>query len=272
MEPNHPRTDIPSVLVLAGLDPTGGAGIQADIEAIASQGAHACPVVTALTVQDTDNVMAVQAVEGTTIAQQARAVLEDVPVAAVKIGMLGSTEIVEVVHSLLRDYPDLPVVLDPVLAAGGGYELADDELVDAIGSLLLPQTTVLTPNTPEIRRLAPEADSVQAAAMALLEQGVEYVLATGTHDNTDDVVNRLFGGNRLLEDYRWPRLEGRYHGSGCTLASAIAGLLSQGHEPLTAIQQAQTYAWATLKNGFRAGMGQLLPNRFYWAMAEEESS
>ena len=269
MEMNQPRTDIPSVLVLAGLDSTGGAGIQADVEAIASQGAHACPVVTALTVQDTTNVMEVQPVDAALITQQARAVLEDVPVAAVKIGMLGSAEVVEVVHSLLRDYPDLPVVLDPVLAAGGGRELASDDLIDALSSLLLPQVTVLTPNTPEIRRLVPEADSIRAAAMALQERGVEFVLATGTHDNTEAVVNRLFGGNRLLEDYRWPRLAGEYHGSGCTLASAVAGLLAQGHEPLTAIEQAQTYAWGTLKNAFRAGMGQLLPNRFFWAMSEE---
>ncbi|HKF94686.1 MAG TPA: hydroxymethylpyrimidine/phosphomethylpyrimidine kinase, partial [Gammaproteobacteria bacterium] len=156
------QTRIPVVLVLAGLDPTGGAGIQADIEAIASMGAHAAPVATAITVQDTADVVGYTSLSAGLVIQQARAVLEDIPVAAIKIGMTGSVEITEAIHTLLNDYPDLPVVLDPVLMAGGGRALADESLIAAMKTLLLPQATIITPNAHEARALAPEADTLDA--------------------------------------------------------------------------------------------------------------
>mgnify|MGYP000629815250 CR=1 FL=1 len=142
--------------------------------------------------------------------------------------------------------------------------------VIGMASLLLPQTTVLTPNSLEARALAPEADSLDACAMALLDRGVEFALVTGTHENTPEVTNRLYANRRLLETFSWDRLPDSYHGSGCTLASSIAGLLAQGLEPFTAIHEAQEYTWETLKNGYRIGMGQHLPNRFFWAMGEED--
>jgi hydroxymethylpyrimidine/phosphomethylpyrimidine kinase len=153
---------LPIVMTLAGNDPTGGAGIQADIEAIASMGCQAAPVITALTVQDSRNVMRFEAVDTALVIEQARAVLEDMPVAAFKLGMLGSTENVEAIHTLLTDYDQIPVVLDPILRAGGGSDLADEELLDAMRTLLFPQTTVLTPNSQEARRLAPEGDTLDA--------------------------------------------------------------------------------------------------------------
>lgn len=260
----------PVVLVFAGLDPTGGAGLSADIEAIISQGCHAAPIATALTVQDTRNVIGVGAVDALLVVEQARALLEDVPVAVIKLGMLGSAAMVEAIHTILRDYPQIPVVLDPVLRAGGGTELADEELIEAMRELLIPQTTILTPNSEEARRLAPGADNLHACALSLLEQGSEYVLITGTHEPTLEVENLLFGGRRLLETYTWPRLAESYHGSGCTLASAIAGLLAQGHEPMTAIHQAQDYTWQTLEQAYRLGGGQLIPNRLFWGSGEEE--
>lgn len=263
------QTQVPVVMSFAGLDPSGGAGLQADIEAIASQGCHAAPVATALTVQDTRNVHRLEPVEPMLVVQQARAVLEDMPVKAFKLGLLGSVEVVEAVHSILVDYPHLPVVFDPVLAAGGGRELADEELIDALRELLLPQATLITPNSIEARRLAPEADSLQACAMALLELGSEFVLITGAHEPTEAVENHLYGGHRLLEAFSWPRLNGSFHGSGCTLASAIAGMLAQGNEPFSAVHQAQEYTWHALAEGYVAGMGQRLPNRFFWAAGGE---
>ncbi len=260
----------PVVLVFAGLDPTGGAGLSADIESIISQGCHAAPIATALTVQNTRNVLGVGAVDAMLVVEQARALLEDMPVAAIKIGMLGSAGMVEAIHTLLREVPQVPVVLDPVLRAGGGTDLADEELIEAMRELLLPQTTVLTPNSPEARRLAPDADNLHSCALSLLEQGSEYVLITGTHEPTAEVENLLFGGHRLLETYTWPRLPESYHGSGCTLASAIAGLLAQGHEPMTAIHQAQDYTWQALEQAYRLGRGQLIPNRLFWGGGEEE--
>lgn len=262
----------PVVMVFSGVDSTGGAGIQADIESLASLGCHAAPVVTAITVQDTQNVISFAAVDANLVIEQARAVLEDMTVAAFKIGMLGSVENVEAVHTILTDYSNIPVVLDPIILAGGGGMLADDDLIDAMVNLLFPLTTVLTPNSREARALAPEADSLEACAQELLEAGCEYVLITGTHERTTEVINTLHSNRRLLESYAWERLPNSYHGSGCTLAAAIAGLLAHGLDPLAAVHEAQDYAWQSLKHGYRAGMGQHIPNRFFWAQSEEDGA
>ena len=266
-----PQTQqIPVVMCFSGLDSTGGAGIQADIEAIASMGCHAAPVVTALTIQDTQRVIDYTPVDTSLFIAQARAVLEDMPVSAFKIGMLGDVHIIEALHTLLIDYPDIPVVLDPVLAGGGGGALSTRETIDAITNLLLPQVTVLTPNSIEARTLAPECDTLEACGQGLLDKGCEFVLLTGTHEDAEHVENRLFGNHRLLETFTWERLPHSYHGSGCTLAATIAGLLAQGLEPFTAIHEAQEYTWEALRHGYRVGMGQLLPNRLFWARGEED--
>ena len=266
-------SDIPSVpvtMVFAGTDPSGGAGLQADIETLVSLGVHPAAVVTAITVQDSQRLMRFEALDATLVIEQARAVLEDMPIGAFKIGMLGSVEIVEAVHSLLMDYPDAPVVLDPLIRAGGGGELASDELIDAMVNLLFPLATVLTPNSDEARAFAPEADNLDACAQELLELGSEYVLITGSHENTPYVENRLYSDHQLLETFTWERLPHHYHGSGCTLASAIAGLLAQGLEPFHAIHEAQEYTWNALKYGQRIGMGQHIPNRLFWAQGGDE--
>jgi hydroxymethylpyrimidine/phosphomethylpyrimidine kinase len=261
-------------LILAGNDPSGGAGLAADIETLVSLGCHPAPVVTALTVQDTRDVRALLPVDAESVLAQARAILDDMPVAAFKIGVIGSADNAAAIHSLLTAHPAIPVVLDPVLAAGGGTELADKSLIELIQTLLLPLTTVLTPNSLEARRLAPEADTLNACAIALLARGCQYVLISGGHEPGEEVINALYGNNRLLETFRWPRLPHQYHGSGCTLAAAIAALLAQGHElysgsPNSAIYRAQNYTWQSLQAGYRAGSGQLLPNRLFWAAASE---
>lgn len=261
-------------MTLAGNDPTGGAGVAADIETLVSLGCHPAPVITALTVQDTHNVHALLPIDPEQILAQAQAVLNDMPVAAIKIGVIGNADNAIALRALLDACPHLPVILDPVLAAGGGTELADAELIEAIQTLLLPMTTVLTPNSLEARRLAPEADTLEACAMALLARGCRYALITGGHEteSSTEVVNRLYGNNRLLETHHWPRLSNNYHGSGCTLAAAIAALLAQSHEPspldesiLSIVYRAQDYAWRSLQAGYRAGGGQWLPHRLYWA-------
>lgn len=260
---------LPVVMVFAGTDPSGGAGIQADIETLSSLGCHVCPIITAVTVQDTQQLFSFQAMDATLIIEQARAVLEDVPVSAFKIGMIGSAENAEAIHSILLDYPDIPVVLDPLIAAGGGGELADDDLIDTMVDLLFPLTTVLTPNSEEARAFAPEADTLDACAQELLELGSEFILITGAHEGTPNVVNNLYSESQLLENYTWDRLPGAFHGSGCTLASAIAGLLSQGLSPTTAILEAQEFTWETLNNSYRIGMGQSIPSRLFWATGDD---
>jgi len=174
------------------------------------------------------------------------------------------------VHSILTDYSNIPVVLDPIILAGGGGMLADEDIIDAMVNLLFPLTTVLTPNSHEARALAPEADSLEACAQELLEAGCQYVLITGTHERTVEVVNTLYGNRRQLESYAWERLPNSYHGSGCTLAAAVAGLLAHGLDPVAAVHEAQDFTWQSLKYGYRVGMGQHLPNRLFWAQSEED--
>ncbi len=258
----------PVVMAFSGNDPTGGAGIQADIEALTSMGCHTAPIITSLTIQDTQDIQGYVPIDASLLVQQARAVLEDMPVAAFKIGMLGSVEVIEAVHTILTDYADIPVILDPVLVAGSGTEISDEEMIDAITTLLLPQTTILTPNSIEARILAQEADSLEACAQELLEMGCEYVLITGTHEATSNVTNTFYGNQRQLETFTWERLPESYHGSGCTLAAAIAGLVAQGMEPFNAVHEAQEYTWESLRAGYRLGMGQFLPNRLFWAREE----
>ena len=256
---------LPIVLTIAGNDPTGGAGLSADVEAILSQGCHALPVVSCVTVQDTCDVLAVETLHPDLLVQQARAVLEDLPVDAIKIGLLSSEENIEAVHEILADYGDIPVVLDPIISAGGGTLLCDESAIDAMRELLFPYVTLLTPNTEEARLLVPGCDNAQSAISSLLEMGCEWVLLTGTHDNTREVINRLYSDKGEHREFSWPRLEHSYHGSGCTLSSAIAGLLAQGLDIVDAVTQAQDYTWRSLQNGYRLGMGQLHPNRLFWA-------
>jgi len=265
----------PAVLTLAGSDPSGGAGIQADILTLASLGCHPLSVITAITVQDTVGVDDFLVMEADWVNDQARFLLEDIPVLVFKIGMLGSVENVAVVSQLIADYPDVPVVLDPVLRSGGGHELADDDLIAAMRDLLIPQVSLITPNSMEARRLAlndPDEDeelSLDECARRLLALGCPHVLITGTHENTKEVINTLYSPDGLVRSDRWERLPGSYHGSGCTLASAIAGMLATGLMLPEAVREAQEYTYQSLVAGFRPGMGQFIPDRMFWAREDE---
>lgn len=267
----------PQVLVFAASDPSSGAGIQADLLTLASLGCHPLTALTALTVQDTTGVLSVHPVAAELLEQQARTVLEDMPVVAFKIGVLGSVENVVTVAEILSDYPEIPLVFDPVLTSGRGDELSGEEIIAAMRELLLPQTTLLTPNAPEARRLAESDDDegeppIDVCAQRLIEMGAQYVLITGTHENTAQVINTLYGPDGIIRRDEWERLPGNYHGSGCTLASAIAGCMAGGASIEDAVRDAQDYTWQTLKNGFRGGMGQFIPDRFFWARGNEEES
>ncbi len=266
----------PLVMSFAASDPSGGAGLQADLLTIASMGCHPLSVITAITVQDTARVDEVLAIDAEWVADQARMLLEDVPVAAFKLGMMGSPESIAVIAEILADYPDIPVILDPVLASGRGDELANEDMLDAMRELLIPQTTIITPNSMEARRLALDENdeeddpSLDECAKRLLHTGCEYVLITGTHEQTPKVINTLYGTRGVLRSDSWARLPGIYHGSGCTLASAIAALLAQGVDVPDAVKEAQEYTWQTLNAGFRPGMGQHIPDRLFWARGEED--
>ena len=267
----------PIVLSFAGSDSTGGAGIQADILTLASMGCHPLTVITAVTVQDTAGVDDMMPLDPEWVADQARAVLEDMPVHVFKIGLLGSVEIITAIAEVVSDYPNIPLVLDPVLASGRGDDLASEEMVAAMRELLLPQATIITPNSIEARRLAQDDEDdddiphLNQCASRLLHLGCEYVLITGTHENTSQVVNHLYGTGGVVRTDSWDRLPGSYHGSGCTLASAIAASLANGLPIAEGVYEAQEYTWQSLKAGFRPGMGQYLPDRLFWARDDTEA-
>ena len=280
MRQDSPELLPPIVLSFAASDPTGGAGIQADIMTLASMGCHPLTVITAITVQDTAGVEDILAIDPDWVSDQARSLLEDVPVAAFKLGLLGSVENIVAIAEIIADYPDIPLIFDPVLASGRGDQFANEDMVDAMLELLLPQTTIITPNSLEARRLTLSEENedqdedaaggreyadLAECARRLIVAGSEFVLITGTHENTEQVANTLYGSHGMVRSDKWERLPGSYHGSGCTLASAIAANLANGLEMAEAVKDAQEYTWQALAAGFRPGMGQHLPDRFFWA-------
>jgi hydroxymethylpyrimidine/phosphomethylpyrimidine kinase len=275
MDPSESSALPPIVLAFAATDPSGGAGLQADVLTLASMGCHPLTVVTAATIQDTMGIEEIMALDPEWVADQARCVLEDMPVTAIKIGVLGSIENITAIAEVVSDYPEVPLILDPVLASGRGDELATDEMISALRELLIPQTTIITPNSHEARRLVQEDGEEELdlaeCAHRLLALGCEYVLITGTHENTAQVVNTLYGQEGLIRTDSWDRLPGSYHGSGCTLASAIAATIANGLNIADAVKDAQEYTWQTLKAAFRPGMGQYIPDRLFWAREDDST-
>lgn len=252
----------PSVLVIAGNDPSGGAGIQADIQAITAAGVHPAPVISALTVQDTRNAYELRPVDPELIRAQASRVLEDLQVRAIKLGVLANSAIAAAVATLLAQTGTLPVVLDPVLVAAGGGRLAEEDLLQTLLEKVAPAATIITPNAAEIRALAPTASDHAARARDLTNRGTDYVLVKGGDEDTPDVVNILFDRGGEIDRYVYPRLPHSYHGSGCTLASAIAARLALGQNIPDAVASAQDYTFESLRRGFKPGRGQHIPNRW----------
>ncbi len=263
----------PVVLAIGGHDPSGGAGLQADIEAVAAQGVHALTLITCLTEQDSCNVQALHPIAPELLSRQAALLQADSPLDAIKIGLLGSRETSEAVTDLIRAHPAIPVILDPVLAAGGGSDLAGEELLLSLRGSLLPLCDLITPNIPEAIRLSGlESDaSPQDCADQLLALGAKAVLITGTHDSAaaDTITHRLFRPGMAPLSSSWQRLPGEYHGSGCTLTSAIAARLALGEPLEKAVQQALEFSWQALRHAFRSGRCQATPNRMFQLEKEE---
>ncbi|HSW12449.1 MAG TPA: hydroxymethylpyrimidine/phosphomethylpyrimidine kinase [Solimonas sp.] len=240
------------VLCLSGHDPTGGAGIHADIEAIGALGGHALSIITANTVQDSHNVSRVAAVAPILLAAQLEALIDDCRIGAIKIGLLGDAAQLD---PILRAIERLrvPVVLDPVLRAGGGTALVRSELLLAMQERLLPRIDVLTPNAAEAR--------VLGGVERLLDSGLKHLLVTGGDEPGDSVVNTWHRRGAAALVFEWPRLQQRFHGAGCTLASAIAALLAQGRPVEAALEEAQRYTHGTLERAWAVGSGRLIPGR-----------
>jgi hydroxymethylpyrimidine/phosphomethylpyrimidine kinase len=250
------------VLAIAGSDSGGGAGIQADIKTITMLGGYAATAVTAVTVQDTLGVSAIHAVPAEIVAAQIRSVLADIGADAIKIGMLGDAATVEAVADALEGV-SAPIVLDPVMVAKGGAALLEGEAVFALVERLLPMAALVTPNVPELAALTDteigdEADML-LAAQELLGQGPRAVLAKGGHLDGPEVIDWLVGHNRQTR-FAGPRIDSRNtHGTGCTLASAVATGLAQGLALDAAVVRARDYVARAIAAapGLGAGHGPL---------------
>lgn len=251
----------PIVLCLSGHDPSGGAGIQADIEAILAQNCHAAPTVTALTVQNTVDVSDFKVLDREWVLAQANAVLQDMPVAAIKLGMLGNMEMVDTVIEIASQNSQLPLICDPVLRAGGGGTLGKGDIAYALREKLLPLATITTPNLPEARILAelPEGSADQCAEKLL--KYCSHLLIKGGHEDAPEVTNRLYTQQGEQHLFTCARLPGNYHGSGCTLASALAARIALGEELVSAVKSALDYTWRTLRDAEAPGHGQYIPRR-----------
>ena len=250
----------PVILVIAGHDPTGGAGIQADIETIAALGGHAICLITTLTSQNSSNLFSLKPIDPEYIERQFQLLVNDFSIAAVKVGLIGSIDMVGALEKMLIQLPGIPVVVDPVLAAGGGQSVANSELIAAFNTKILPLTTLLTPNLPEACQLTNLSDPDQCA-LKLLEFGSKHILITGTHEETKNVVNRLYFSKTEKLFLEANRLPMQYHGSGCTLSSAIATFLARKYSISDAVKLAQEFTFNSLENADKPGQGQYFPVR-----------
>lgn len=247
---------------MAGHDPSGGAGIQADIETIASHGCHAVTVITALTTQNTSEFMKSIPVNADDFQEQINLVLAEMPVSACKIGLIADLGILTAIEKTLASLKSIPVVLDPVINAGSGEKIMTEDVCVSLYEKLMPFTTVITPNSLEARKLSGSDDLEQAAA-GFIRRGCDAVLITGTHEPDAKVINTLYRKDKPPVRCKWERLPGNYHGSGCTLSSAIAVHLARGEAIDQAIVMAQEYTWQTLKHGTLLGKNQFHPDRFF---------
>ena len=253
----------PTVLCFSGLDPSGGAGLQADIEAIGQSGAHAAIACTALTIQNSQQVFGFEATSKELLLAQAHAVVGDLPIQCVKSGMLGTTDNIAALAEFLREHPEYRYVLDPVLVANSGGSLGDQATLVKAFVELIPLATILTQNTVELRALTGEQD-LEAATQKLFAMGAKAVLVKGGHEDTADYIrNALYIDGEFVAESHCPRLAGEYHGSGCSLASFIAGRLAMGDELKIAVQHAETWLFGVLKQAETpVPNGQKIPKRF----------
>ncbi len=261
----------PLVLTFGATDPVGAIGIQSDLASFAAMGCHGLSVVTAILIGDTTGIEDMQAIDADWVADQARVVLEDMPVAAFKVSTVGSIESVSVIAEIVSDYPDIPLILDPFLSALPDQGPEGEDLLIAIRELLIPQTTLLLASTVELARLAETwretsaEDMMIADALRIIELGCEYLFLTGTPTDVHDVANTLFDDSGVIRQDNWQRISGTFSGAGSTLSATIAAMLANGLDVPEAVFEAQEFTIASIANAQRLGMGKLVPDRYFWA-------
>lgn len=266
----------PSVLCFSTTDPSGGDGLQADVLTIASMGCHPLAVVCAVAVRDTRGVEDVIALDPDALADQARAVLEDVPVRAFKLGMAGGVENLAVIAEVLSDYPEVPLIVEVSLTQRGDGDVGAEEYAEALLGLVVPQAMVLVVGRHDLARLHDYCDvdithsgsSADESASHLLGLGVDYVLMTGAAEPGPQIVNVLFGPQGRVRTDAWKRLPGQFLGARATLSSALAAALAHGMDVREAVREAQEFTYQALINAYRPGMGLAVPDRLFWARDE----
>ncbi|MFL9926999.1 hydroxymethylpyrimidine/phosphomethylpyrimidine kinase [Herbaspirillum lusitanum] len=265
----------PLILTFGAADPVGATGIQADLATFAAMGCHGLSVVTSILISDTARVEDVQIIDVDWVADQARVILEDMPVAAFKVGAVGSIENISAIAEIVSDYPDVPLILDPFISMLSNQDDEDDRLI-AIRELLIPQTTLMLASAVELARLAETwrepvpADMLMLDAMRIIEMGCEYLFVTNTQTDVQGVSNTLFDESGMLRQDGWQRIPGSFSGAGSTLSAAIAAMLANGLEIPEAVSEAQEFTLAALGSAQRLGMGKLIPDRYFWAREAED--
>ncbi|WP_034299923.1 hydroxymethylpyrimidine/phosphomethylpyrimidine kinase [Herbaspirillum sp. RV1423] len=266
----------PLILTFGAADPVGATGIQADLATFAAMGCHGLSIITSILVGDTARIEDIQVIDVDWMADQARVILEDMPVAAFKVGAVGSIENISAIAEIVSDYPDIPLILDPFITAMPTQEGDDDDNLIAIRELLIPQTTLMLASAVELNRLAETwrepvpNDALQLDAMRIIEMGCEYLFITGMPGETHEVVNALFDDSGVVRRDSWQRLPGAFTGAGSTLSAAICAMLANGLEIPEAVSEAQEFTLAALAHAQRLGMGKLIPDRYFWARESDE--
>jgi hydroxymethylpyrimidine/phosphomethylpyrimidine kinase len=259
---------VPLILTFGVTDPVGALGIQADQAVFGAFGCHALTVSTGLLIADTARVDDLHEMDADWVADQARVLLEDMPVAAFKVGSIASMEQATVIAEIVSDYPDVPLVLDPFLSSLPDSGLADDDMLNAIRSILVPQATVLVLSQVELARMAEtwrdgSGDGMLAADVAeITASGCSFVLVTCTGGTGGlPCSNTLYDADGIVASCAWRHLPGSFLGAGTTLSAAFCTQLALGHTPAAALQAAHDYTCTALAHARRLGMGKLVPNK-----------
>ncbi|WP_292009017.1 bifunctional hydroxymethylpyrimidine kinase/phosphomethylpyrimidine kinase [Chryseobacterium sp.] len=244
----------PSVLTIAGFDGSGGAGIQADIKTFSALGCFATSVLTALPIQNTQGVRKIYTIPVEAVGDQIEAIMDDIIPDAIKIGMVHTSPLVEIIVKTLSEYKNIPIVFDPVMVATSGHRLIEEETITTITELLFPISDIITPNMDEAAILAKidvkTLDDMKIAGEKILQLGCKSILLKGGHQETEVITSLFFDEDKKIHSFQSEKFPtSNTHGSGCTLSSAIAAYLAQGKTLYEAVSMGQTYVYEAIKNG-----------------------
>jgi hydroxymethylpyrimidine/phosphomethylpyrimidine kinase len=260
----------PLILTFGAADPIGAIGVQADVASFAAMGCYGLSVTTSILISDTAKVEDVQEIDADWVADQARVILEDMPVAAFKVGAINNIETISVIAEIVSDYPEIPLILDPFASSMPDLDQDCDDMLIAIREILIPQSTLLMLSSVELRHLAetwrdPSTENlIELDVMHLIELGCANVLVTGIPSDLHDITNTLFGESGVIRQDNWQRIPGSFVGAGNTLSAAIAAIIATGHDVPEAVLEAQEFTAAALVKAQRLGMGKLIPDRYFW--------